>query len=45
MPAMKKAGPKIDFIDWYTEYDEEVVQKASKRLKVDEVELINWDSD
>ena len=46
MPAMpKQRRGKIDWIDWYAEFDDEVIRLASKKKqKVRVPELLDWDS-
>ena len=47
MPAMpKQRRGKIDWIDWYAEFDDEVIQLASnkKKRKARAPELLDWDS-
>ena len=45
MPALNKQGQsKVQVVDWYSEYDPSVEERALKRMKqTKEVELLNWD--
>ena len=45
MPAPnKQSRSKVAVLDWYSEYDPAVEERASKRMKqTHEVDVLNWD--
>ena len=45
MPAPnKQSRSKVEVLDWYSEYDPAVEERASKRMKqTHEVDVLNWD--